>query len=40
MESELKESNQILPLLISKANFGRSFGLEGREGGERLPRWR
>ena len=31
MESGLKESNQILPLLISKANFGCSFGLEGRE---------
>ena len=37
MESELKESNQILPLLISKANFGCSFGLEGREGEKGFP---
>ena len=37
MESGLKESNQILPLLISKANFGCSFGLEGREGEKGFP---
>ena len=37
MESELKESHQVLSLLICKANFGCSLCLEGREGKKGFP---